>query len=54
MLKRAEDGKLVNYEELQLLLQILTRQSKFKEAYDVVAGPLGELSKPNLPSNPQP
>ena len=54
MLKRAEDGKLVNYEELQLLLQILTRQSKFKEAHDVVAGPLGKLSKPNLPSNPQP
>ena len=48
MLKRAEEGKLANYEELQLLLQILTRQGKFKEAHDLVAGPLGKPSNPDL------
>lgn len=37
-----KQGKLVSYEELQLLLEILAQQEKHGDCHDIIAGPLGK------------
>ncbi|TPX65727.1 hypothetical protein SpCBS45565_g04984 [Spizellomyces sp. 'palustris'] len=45
IVKAAQEGRLKEYEALQLYLDILVTQGKFQEALDVVKGELGGLCK---------